>query len=278
MNADNLQPGVYYDIPNEKYHSMKDAVSNSGLGDLLRSPFHYWSRHLDPDRPAERTKAGQLEGTLAHCSILEPDEFGKRYIVGPSVNKNTKRWKEFAAQSTADGLEAIKVEQYDAAMRQAESVRRLPDVAEALSRGKAETSAVWQDTQTGVLCRCRPDWIYEPGGGAVILDVKTYSDASPNEFARQIARKGYARQDAMYSEGYTLAAQTPVLGFLFLAVESDWPYAASVSMLDDDSKDAGHHEYRRALEVYAECKQANRWPAYSTGVEVVRLPAWKLVA
>lgn len=273
-----MKPGIYYGMPNEQYQACKDAISNSGLGDILQSPYHYWARHLDPNRPAPTEKAGQLEGTLAHCAILEPDEFGKRYVVGPSVSRATKEWKAFAEKAAADGKEAIKPDQYDTAMRQAEQVRRLPDVADALSAGHAEVSAFWIDEETGVLCRCRPDWVRTMGGGAVLLDVKTYGSADPSEFARQVARKGYARQDAMYSDGYSVASGIEVLAFLFVAVESTWPYAASVCQLDDDSSDAGYMEYRDALHRYAQCLKSGIWPGYSTSVELIRMPNWAIRA
>lgn len=269
--------GVYHDLPNEAYHACKHAVSNSGLGDVLQSPFHYWARHLNPDCPLEREKAGQLEGTLAHCAILEPDQFEARYVVGPDCSRATKVWKEFAAQAEADGKTAIKPDQYEAAMRQGDSVRKNTQAAEVLAKGLPEVSAFWIDPETGVLCRCRPDWVHQAEGDRVILvDVKTYSDASPEEFARQVARKGYARQDAMYSEGYYRASGMGVVGFLFVAVESTYPFAASVVMLDDDSRDVGFCEYRRALGIYADCLKNNEWPGYSTGVEIIRLPNWKL--
>lgn len=272
-----MKPGIYHDMSNEDYHACKDAVSNSGLGDILQSPFHYYSRHLDPHRPPEPAKAGQLEGTLAHCAILEPDEFDRRYCVAPDVNRGTKVWNEFAALAAADGKEAIKPAQYDAAMRQAERVWKLPDVAAILSRGKPEVSTFWRDQETGVLCRVRPDWVHETGGGDVILlDVKTYADASPDEFVRQISRKGYARQDAMYSDGYSEASGKTVLSFVFLAVEDKWPFAASAVELDEDSASAGFMEYRDALHLYAWCVANNEWPGYPDGVQVVRMPQWAL--
>lgn len=288
-------PGIYPDMENEDYHAQKHAISNSGLGDILLSPFHYWAKHLNPDRPPEKDRAGQLEGTLAHCAILEPDEFHKRYVVLPgdaprrptSAQINAKKpsddtvaaiawWDEWAAKT--GGALTITRDQYDVAMRQAEQVHQISVVAEAIRRGRAEVSAFWKDPETGVLCRCRPDFAHDLNDSEVVLlDVKTYSSASPDEFALQIARKGYARQDAMYSDGYALAAGVTVNGFVFLAVESDYPYAASVVMLDNDSKAAGFRDYRRGLDRYAECLQTNRWPSYCPhGVETVRLPNWKL--
>lgn len=276
MGETSFSPGIYRGVSNEDYHACKDAVSNSGLGDILQSPFHYYAKHIDPNRPAQKEKAGQLEGTLAHCAILEPDEFDKRYVVGPDLNRNSTKWKEYAAECEQAGILPIKQDQYDTAMRQSEQVWKNPDAAELLSHGEAEVSAFWVDDETGVLCRCRPDWVADYPSGKVLVDVKTYSDASPDEFARQVARKGYARQDAMYSDGYSAAANTEVLSFLFIAVEAAYPFAVSICELDEDSVNAGYMEYRDALRLYAECKKSDNWPGYSQAVNLIRMPNWAI--
>lgn len=267
--------GIITSLSNEEYHARKDAISNSGITDILQSPLHYYARHLDPQRPPRQVKAGQLEGTLAHCAILEPDEFDSRYRIGPAVSRATKAWKEAAEQALADGVELIKPEQYDVAWAQADSVRRIEDARYLLSKGKPEVSAFWTDADTGAQCRCRPDWVHGEDG-AILVDVKTCGDASPDDFARQIARKGYHRQDAFYVDGYSEAAGVGVAGFIFLAVEATWPYAASLVSLDDDSRDQGRHEYKRALELYRECMTFNDWPGYSRGIQQIRLPNWRL--
>jgi hypothetical protein len=60
-------------ISNEQYHA-DPAVSASHLHAIARSPYHYWSRYLDPNRkPVEPTAAMRL-GSLVHCAVLEPDE------------------------------------------------------------------------------------------------------------------------------------------------------------------------------------------------------------
>lgn len=280
MNAPaELMPreGVIHGLSIEAYHGDKTAVSKSGLDDIARSPFHYWSRHLDPNRPAEEPRTGDAEmaGALLHCALLEPGEFGKRYLVGPDVSRSTKAWKEFVADNP--GVEHIKPGQREAAFRQADACRALPEVRDALSKGHAEVSAYWRDPETGVLCRCRPDWVTPVGTRQVIhLDAKTYSNASPDEFRRQIARMAYHRQDAWYWDGYQHASGEEVVAFLFVAVELEWPYAASTVMLDDAAREQGRRENRRLLDTYARCLRDNQWPAFPGGPHPVSLPAWAL--
>lgn len=265
-------PGVTGLLSIEEYHASA-GISKSGLDSLNLSPAIYHARHLNPDRPPRETKAGQLEGNLAHCAILEPDEFSKRYVVGKALNRNTKEWKTFVEENA--GRIAIQPDQYETAFRQADSVRALPEIREALALGIAEPSAFWIDPDTGAECRCRPDWLHFCGDrSAVLLDVKTYSIASPAEFRRQIARKRYHVQDAFYSDGYAAAAQIDVLGFVFVAVETEWPYASNAVMLDDLSKDQGRADYKRNLRTYSQCVKTGEWPGYSKAIDVVSLPSW----
>jgi PDDEXK-like domain of unknown function (DUF3799) len=266
---------ILYNLDADQYHSGPE-ISNSGLRDFARSPFHYYSLHRDPKRPPRAVKAGQLEGTLAHCATLEPGEFDKRFATGPSVNRNTNAWKDFVA-SLPGGVTAIQQEQRDVAFAQAASVRAIEDVAALLSSGgAAEVSVYWNDPETGVGCRARPDYAAPAGDGVILLDLKTYSDSSPEEFRRQIARKAYHCQDALYSDGYALASGEPVLGFVFVAVETAWPYVASAVMLDDASREQGRQENRALLDAYAECLKTDVWPSYTSMIELVSLPQWAM--
>ena len=273
-----LWTGVRHGLSIGDYHGMPGA-SKSVLDSIALSPAIAYARHIDPARPPQQEKSGQLEGQLAHCAVLEPDEFDKRYVVGPDWNRNTKKWHEYVEQMAAErhGVVILKPEQREVAMRQAESVRRLPEVREALERGRAEVSAFWIDPETGIQCRCRPDWVHPIGGtGVVLLDLKTYSCASPAEFRRQVARKRYHVQDAFYSDGYAAASGADVHGFVFVAVETEYPFAASAVMLDDLGKAAGRDLYRRDLGTYAECMRTGVWPGYGDKIEIINLPAWAL--
>lgn len=277
MNApDKPLLGIRHDIPIEQYHRGA-GISKSGLDLIDQSPLHYFAEYLDPRKPAKEesssAKAAHLVGNLAHCALLEPAEFDRRYIVGPDVNKNTNVWKDFVklhADKTVIGQD-----QRDAAMRQADSMRALPQVRDALAKGHPEVSAYWIDEETGELCRCRPDWVSPVNDGAVVLlDVKTYSNASPVEFARQVARMRYHLQAAYYTDGFEFASGAEVLAFVFVAVEVDWPHAATAVMLDDAAIDQGRRDYRRNLNTYAQCRKTNVWPGYSDKIELVTLPRW----
>lgn len=286
-------PGLVADLDINVYHGSV-GISKTGLDTINKSPWLYYSRHLNPDRPPAPQKAGQLEGSLAHCAVLEPDEFARRYAI-PSKDaprrpteaqwkaKNPSEdsiaamewWRNFNAAN--EGKLPITSDQYETAMRQAESVRRLPEVAEALARGRAEVSGFWIDPETGTQCRCRPDWVNDCGSaGDILLDLKTYGDASADEFKKQMLRKSYPKQDAFYTDGYSIASGRPVLAFIFVAVETEWPYAANAVMLDDDSKEYGRRHYRKNLATYAECLRTDTWPGYSTAIEIVRLSDWAL--
>lgn len=271
--APERQIGVYHDISIDAYHAGV-GISKTGLDNIARSPRHYYALHLDPNRPKPKDRRpDQLDGELLHCALLEPAEFGKRYAIGPNVNRSTTQWKTFAAMN--NDRTCLKPEQASAAWSQAANIRALPEIGNALARGRPEVSAYWIDEETGELCRCRPDWVTDVDDSSVILiDAKTYSDASPDEFRRQMARMTYHIQAAFYSDGYERASGRMVHGFVFAAVETEWPYAASAIMLDNDSMELGRREYRRLLNTYARCKRTEIWPGYSNTIQVVSLPNW----
>jgi exodeoxyribonuclease VIII len=269
-------PGMYYGLDNEAYHAGTHAVSNSMLRDFAISPLHCYARHFDPKRPPRKVKAGQLEGSLAHCALLEPDQFSKRYPIGPTANRNTKVWKEFA-EGCLPHETPIQQDQADVAFAQARSLRAIPDVGTLLARGHAEVSVYWIDEETGLLCRCRPDWRWmhpDREDAVMLLDAKTYSDASPSEFSRQVARKAYYAQAAWYSDGYAKATGHEVLGFVFGTVETEFPYAASACTLDESSLAKGRSDNRALLTAYAKCMSTGVWPGYSEAIEVISLPTW----
>jgi PDDEXK-like domain of unknown function (DUF3799) len=265
---------IVYDRPIEVYHGDTQTVSKSGLDDIAKSPAIYYARHIDPARPdrPEPTPAMQI-GTMAHCAILEPDQFDSRYVVGPDADKRTKAWKEWEAQIDPDQI-PIKPAEREMAFAQAESLKKIEPIREMLAAGRAEVSAYWNDQPTGIVCRCRPDWVHEAGNGVILLDVKTCPSADPEDFVKSIVNWRYDVQAAFYTDGYAAASGLKVHAFVFAAVEKEYPYAASACMLTEEDIEAGRRKYRRNLSTLAECRRSLKWPGYSEEITLVTLPAW----
>jgi hypothetical protein len=90
----------------------------------------------------------------------------------------------------------------------------------------------------------------------------------------------YHLQAAWYTDGYeraSAAAGQPVrvLGFIFLAIENEWPHLTNAIMLDDAGIEAGRRVYRAALDKYVECRRSGVWPDYGHDVKIISLPQWK---
>jgi len=251
-------------ISNADYHA-DPAISASHLKTVMQSPYHYWSRYLDPSRtPTIATSAMKL-GSLTHCAVLEPDELSKRYGITPDRRSNAG--KALAAEMEATGIEAVTAQEMEQALAMADAVRSNSTAALLLSNGAAEQSFWWDDIATGMRCKCRPDWF----DGATIVDLKTCQDASPAGFAKAVANFGYQIQAAHYLAG-TLATR-----FIFVAVEKTAPYAIGVYELDTEALVHGSIDRHNALQRIQDCRAINEWPGYTDGgIQTLQLPGWAL--
>lgn len=253
-------------ISNAEYHA-DPAVSASHLHAIAKSPYHYWSRYLDPNRkPVEPTTAMRL-GSLVHCAVLEPDELLQRYAV--AADRRTKAGKEQAERMAADGIEAVSELDMALALSMASSVRSHPAAAALLKQGKAEQSFWWDDQQTGLRCKCRPDWYYQ----TTVVDLKTTTDASPAGFAKSVATFRYHVQASHYLAGLHGAER-----FVFIAVEKTAPYAVAVYELDAAALAAGEQLRQRDMRIIADCQATKEWPGYGDDCQTLSLPSWALTA
>ena len=256
-------------MSNADYHA-HPAISKSGLDKIARSPAHYQAAK---SAPPESTDA-MVFGSAFHDYILLPDVFEEAYTVLPEdFNGRTKEGKALVAAIKDSGQTVLKPEWMEAIKGMAAAVAAHPKAAALLTGGHPEVSLFWQDADTGLDCRCRPDYI-NPAG--IIVDLKSTLDASPEAFAKSCAQYRYHVQDAFYSEGYHQATGTWPRGFVFIAVEKTAPYAVACYTLDDVAKEKGRELYQQDLQTLQAAQAANEWPAYSDQIETLTLPAWSL--
>jgi exodeoxyribonuclease VIII len=243
---------------------------------LNRSPLHFWDRFINPDRvPFEPTPAMKL-GTLAHCAILEPEEFDKRYIVVPEgINRTTKEGKQLWADLLATGREPVKSETWYQVLGMAQAVMRHPLYA-LIRDAVKEKPLFWQCKDTGVQCRALPDVLIAPCDAwpnGLILDLKTTGDIAPETFARRVWDGDMLIQAGYYSQAFYAAYGCwPVFGWI--AVETDRPHAVKFYAATESQIEYGNAECLRLLRIYADCAAADNWPAYGDDITELELPAW----
>ncbi len=266
--------GVEYSMSNTAYHATS-SIGASGLKKLAKSPAHFHAAYLDPSREPSAPTPAMKAGTLAHCVILEPAELDKRYVIKPDgLDGRTKEGKAWCA--SVAGFEIVTAQQVDTAKQQAAALKALPEIAALMSTGSPEVSVFWVDPDTGVPCKCRPDWVHETSDGVWLVDVKTTADASPEGFPKQVAKLGYHIQAAHYVAGWEHATGQRVLGFVFATVESDAPHVAAAYTLDLVALGEGADECDRLLSLYAHCQQNGQWPGYGSEIKTISLPMWAL--
>ncbi|EMG9444080.1 PD-(D/E)XK nuclease-like domain-containing protein [Escherichia coli] len=270
VTMEDIEPGIYYGISNENYHA-GPGVSKSQLDDIADTPALYlWRKNA----PVDTTKTKTLDlGTAFHCRVLEPEEFSNRFIVAPEFNRRTNAGKEeekaFLMECASTGKTVITAEEGRKIELMYQSIMALP-LGQWLveSAGHAESSIYWEDPETGILCRCRPDKIIPEFHW--IMDVKTTADIQRFKTAYYDYR--YHVQDAFYSDGYEAQfGVQPTFVFLVASTTVECGrYPVEIFMMGEEAKLAGQQEYHRNLRTLADCLNTDEWPAIKT----LSLPRW----
>lgn len=262
-----MNPAVLIDtnMPADAYHAT-DAVSASLLKQIAKSPAHakaYLQQQQEPT-PA------MLFGTAFHTCVLESERFDNEYAVFEG-DKRTKDGKATYERLVSEGKTIISASDYATITAMASAIGDHPAASKLVrGDGKTEVSMFWDDDETGLACKCRPDIWLMRGAGSVIVDLKTTEDASPEGFSRSIQTYGYGIQAAHYLAGSGADA------FLFVAVEKKAPFAVAVYELDPLSLEICEKQRRGLLEYWANCREAEMYPAYSDECQMISLPAWAM--
>jgi exodeoxyribonuclease VIII len=265
-------PAVY-DISNEEYHS-GEGISRSGLTEYKRSPLHFHHKYVlgNRDRKAVEiiTLRDPLEfGNAVHTYILEPQKFNEEYFVIEKIARNTIKGKNLYKEKLeeAQGRTLINSEAFETIEKMSESLHAHPDAKVLLQDIQVEKSIYWNDPDTNLLCKARPD-IWHAN---YIADLKTATDGSPEFFSKEIFSKGYHLQAAMIHLGLK-ELNIDMTNFVYLVVEKQAPFATAVYTLDKEDLAIGIEEVKRLLTNVSENFKTNKWPAYQTAC--VSMPAF----
>lgn len=273
-------PGIYYDVKAEDYFAW-DAVSNSRLGLMSRSPMHY-KHGFGESTPAMRL------GSLVHSGVLEPLSIAKRYVFMPDYSNHPGNTTASGDRSFSSSTKFVKQMQeqfrtlnFDKEIIDEADYNTMIGMAFALEANNAargllrdliaEVSIVWVDDKTGLTCKARVDGLKVDDGK--LIDLKTTEDCS--QFERAIGKYGYHRQMAFYTRG--LAACGIDAEPWIVAVEKKAPFGCRTAPMDVASLAEGRKECDRLLGLVSECQESNKWPGY-TNPDAWSCPDWCMSA
>lgn len=276
----------------DNYHGDTSRISKSGLDLIARSPYHYWAKYLNPDRPAEAPKKHFVVGSITNDVLLQAHLLDEQYVIVPAdaprrptaAQLNAKKpsdetvaaiewWENF--NEKVGGRTVVEADDYDRACRMRDAVHAHPAARVLLKQGIAEKTLYFEEPETGAKCKCRPDFIgVMPNNEHMLIDLKTTSDASPDSFGRSALSWRYHVQAAFYSEGFYYATGNFPQIFGFVVVEKEYPFAVACYYADERTLELGHNAYMKNLQTYLDCLQSGVWPGYSEKLERLALPEY----
>lgn len=269
IDAAALTPGMHRGVSMADYLAMS-AMSASALEEFRRSPAHYRYRlESPPDSTAALDR-----GEALHAALFEPGLFDGHWLRSIEGDGRRKEVREARAAQIADNPDAqiIPAVDFDSVIGMRDSVLAHPRAKTLLNGyGEIEVTGVFEDPDTGVLCKFRPDRVV--GRASLNVNLKSARDASPIGFGRAAANLGYHRREAFYRRGLR-AVGVECRGSAIVAVEPDPPYAVACYLWDEEDLNAAEREVIRLLRYYATCERDNHWPAYGEEFLSLRLPKW----
>jgi len=270
-----LSPRCIPDLSNEEYHANKDYISRSSIMDFDKSPYTYWAKHINPDRPKRDSTPQMILGSAFHTLMLEPHLFHEQYDILPpkvllkDVGRTTydsfKRREEELLKSSKIMLsdsENIKLGNMRMAVERNSSAMKL------IENARIENSFFWRDAHSGLNLKCRPDILHEN----MIVDLKTTSSASSRHFQREMVDYGYHVQFAMIRDAVEIVEERRINNCINIVIETTYPFNMAIYIIDEFALEEGHMKYKQICLDLKNAITENKWADY--GIQTIGLPKW----
>jgi hypothetical protein len=282
---------------------------NLPIKDYLEDDSRYSSKHLKSVKKSlahfyydfvlgfhEEPEGTKLDfGNAFETALLTPDLYDKLVAVKDEQSwieevkrqrpelkgiKNSTEYKNFRDKFNEENADKLIIPKQGE-----ESQERLEYMLENCRRDSAIQSFVNNGTYQpsfffemhGLPFRTRPD-IVRPEK-RILVDVKTCLDASPDGFAKNVARMEYPIQAGLHMKGAVESGfMDKVDEYYWLAVEKIPPFNAQLHAVQPDDKDWMMEQVEYLASELAQAKEQNLFPGYTqrvpdeSGVNDLELP------
>lgn len=274
-----MSHGLHFDMPAAQYHA--DPCEHPSLTQSIagiiwhRTPLHGWMAHprLNPDCNPFQSDAFDF-GSAAHSLILEGDE--SRFVEINADDWRTKAAKEQRDEARDGGMIPLLSKDFSKlfAMRDAAAAFIADsELAGIFDDGNAEVTAIAHDD---IWMRGRFDFLTTDR--RIVLDYKTVGrSANPESFLRSsVFQFGYDIQAAMYLHLNQLTGGPEDAKFVWLAQETEAPYACSLMGASPSLVETGQRKLSSVIDTWTECLLTGEWPGYANRIAWLEAPAWEL--
>ncbi len=206
-------------LNNDDAYFAYKALSASQIKTFDKSKHEFWMHSpFNPNKAPEKETDALIFGKLAHCLLLEQEEFAKRFVVMDwGAKKRGVKYED--AKLMNPGKIIVSPEEYDKAMKMLANVRSHPLAREIINGAMCEVPFTWTDELTGLPCKCKMDALKNTRSGLVIVDYKTSSDIPG--VLRWAEKLQYPLQDAFYCEGAKAKYGEEPVEFVFILQSSN---------------------------------------------------------
>lgn len=208
-----------------------DALSKHQLDDIHISIKYWQFKQQNPSVPSK----SMVLGSAFHDLVLQPEIYNETWVVEPKVDLRTKAGKDLkeAFMTENAGKQFIDSETFGVISQMQAAINDHELAKDLLHNTKREVSVV---NNKHVKFKCRADAI----SSDYIIDLKTTSSKTIDEFKREIFKFRYHVQAACYLDHFEMSDKK----FLIIAVQTTEPFdVVVVYNLLDSTIQQGRDEY-----------------------------------
>jgi hypothetical protein len=234
------------------------------------SPAHFFAKwDGNPNRKPEETPRHFILGQALHHLLLGEPGFAKFFAIQPAEYENkkgeVKPWsnnatdcKEWHEARKAEGRKVLLASEVEDIRGMAESLGRHPIIKAGALNGQIERSIIWQDKETGIWLKSRPDTI--PGDSADFVDLKSIFSVQYNDVVKRMGDSSYQMQAALGRRAAREVLGLRAITWSLVFVEKSTPYCVRVFTLKDNDLDRGEKQIQAAIHAFVRCLKSKHWP------------------